>query len=162
MDQAVRESIAALWELLWSDKVAGEATEQAYYDHILTTARAMRAVMDQANVKVVDVGNLIRTGMIPDPSKDKAVDGDDVRSYKPVTSFRDMKLPALFGDGSDVVPGKTLGYLVDLLCLNLEPKEKKFCESVIEWIRSSGKKPSYKQLCWLRDLVFKYQLIKED
>ena len=52
MDKAVRESIAALWEVLWVED--GRSNEE-YYEHIITTAHAMRAVMDSGGVSVNDV-----------------------------------------------------------------------------------------------------------
>ena len=57
MDKAVRESIAALWEVLWVED--GRSNEE-YYEHIITTAHAMRAVMDSGGVSVKDVGDWLR------------------------------------------------------------------------------------------------------
>lgn len=134
MDKSVRESVAALWELLWSDNAGPDAE---YYDHIINTARSMRTVMDHGGVSVKDIADVIRGGN--DNVKDAEVEAQpDTIEY--------LKREAEWLLMNARIPK---GHIAN-----------GFLESLVSRL-DQGLTPSRKQRAWLNDLLRKHKTNNE-
>lgn len=134
MDKAVRDSIAALWEVLWVED--GRSAEE-YYEHIITTAHAMRAVMDSGGVSVKDVGDWLRKDMLVI----EGMDGAMTNGEEEYVMEQQLEL-------AEKVHHQWRNNVI-----NLDSKELKFVESVIGRLRDEQRMLSVKQRKWLYDIA---------
>ena len=134
MDKAVRESIAALWEVLWVED--GRSNEE-YYEHIITTAHAMRAVMDSGGVSVKDVGDWLRKDAL-------VIEGmGEVMTNGEEEYVMEQQLEL----------AEKVHHQWKSNVINLDSKELKFVESVIGRLRDEQRMLSVKQRKWLYDIA---------
>ena len=129
MDKAVRDSIAALWEVLWVED--GRSNEE-YYEHIITTAHAMRAVMDSGGVSVKDVGDWLRKDMLVI----EGMEGAMTNGEEEYVMEQQLEL-------AEKVHHQWRSNII-----NLDSKELKFVESVIGRLRDEQRMLSVKQRKW--------------
>lgn len=128
MDKLTRNSIAALWEMLWTAGDSG--TQRVAID-------SMFGVMEASGITHTDVANWIRQDMM------EIAGMEDVQS-KPEQIAEQQEHKAL------------AERILFLHYRNLHDKEKKFLESVVERINKEGWFLSPKQRKWLFDLGRKY------
>ena len=130
MDKVVRDSIAALWEVLWVED--GRSNEE-YYEHIITTAHAMRAVMDSGGVSVKDVGDWLRKDMLVI----EGMEGAMTNGEEEYVMEQQLEL------------AEKVHHQWKSNVINLDSKELKFVESVIGRLRDEQRMLSVKQRKWL-------------
>lgn len=134
MDKLTRDSVAALWELLWSDEGRGD---DEYFSHVINTARAMRAVLDSSGSTVKDVADWIRQDRLE-------IEGmEDVKTKVE----EDQEIAEHFGLATAVH---------DKHYNRLNVNEAKFILSVTERLSVEKRTLSDKQKKWLFAIARKY------
>lgn len=136
MDKHVRESVAALWEMMWTVPHSGMSADEQTA-RVMMTMGSMTAVLQAAGVTHGDIADWIRQDRVELP------DLEGVNSKGEDNQERDEQLALA-------------ERVMFLHYRKLHEKEQKFLESVTEQIRDEGRYLSPKQKKWLFDLARKY------